>query len=79
VVVYDLHVRRTFRRPDKAHPELIIDPDRVLPLAIARQRLKTIAWGRPQITEIARGVEVAEFPACHPDQISWKAFGLSPL
>jgi hypothetical protein len=36
VVVYDLDFRRAFCRPNKAHAELIIDPDRVLPLAIAR-------------------------------------------
>jgi len=45
VVVHYLDVRRAFRRPDKAHPELVVDPDRVLPLAIARQRLKTVAGG----------------------------------
>jgi len=44
VVIYDLDFRRTIRRPDKAHPESIIDPDRVLPPAITRERLKAIAW-----------------------------------
>jgi hypothetical protein len=53
VVVHDLDLRRAFRRPDKAHAELVVDPDRVLPFAIARQRLKTVAWRRPQIAEIA--------------------------
>src|SRR6266545_5535314 len=79
VIVHDLDLRRAFRRPDKAHPELIVDPDRVLPLAIARQRLETVAWRRPQVAEIARGVEVAQFPARRLDQIGRKPFGLSPL
>ena len=73
VVVHDLDFRRAFRRPNKAHPELIVYPNRVLPFAIARQRLKTVAWRRPQVTEIARGVEVAQFPACRLDQIRREA------
>src|SRR6267154_2445269 len=72
-VVHNLDLRRAFRRPKKAHPELVVDPDRVLSLAIARQRLKTVAWRRPQVAEIARGVEVAQFPPCHLDQIGRKA------
>jgi hypothetical protein len=75
VVVHDLDVRRAFRRPNKAHPELVVDPDRVLPLAIARQPLKTVAWRRPQVAEIARRVELAQFPARHLDQIGRKALG----
>ena len=74
VVVHDLDLRRAFRRPNKAYPELIVDADRVLSLAIARERLKAVAWRRPQIAEIARGVEVAQFPARHLDQVSRKAF-----
>src|SRR6266851_4095363 len=45
---------------------LVVDPDRVLPLATARQSLKTVAWGRPQVAEIARGAEVTQFPALEP-------------
>jgi len=74
VVIYDLDLRRALRRPDKAYAELIVDPDRVLPLAITRQRLKTVAWRRPQVPEITRGIEVAQFPARSLDQISRKAF-----
>jgi hypothetical protein len=73
VVVHDLDLRRAFRGPNKAYPELIVDADRVLPLAIARERLKAVARRRPQIAEIARGVEVAQFPARHLDQIGRKA------
>ena len=73
VVVHDLDLRRAFRRPDKARAKLVVDPDRVLPFAIARQSLKTVAWRRPQIAEIACGVEVAQFPARHVHQIGRKA------
>src|SRR5262249_36604980 len=44
MVVHDLDLRGAFRCPDKAHPELVVDPDRVLSLAIAGQRLETVAW-----------------------------------
>ena len=74
MVVDDLDLRRAFRRPNKAYPELIVDTDRVLPPAIARERLKAIARRRPQIAEIAHGVEVAQFPARHIDQVGRKAF-----
>ena len=73
VVVHDLDLGWAFCSPNKAHPELVVDPDRVLPFAIARQPLKTVAWRRPQVAEIARGVEVAQFQSRHLDQISRKA------
>ena len=73
MVIHDLDRRRAFRRPNKAHPELVVNPDRVLPLAIARQRLERVAWSRLQVAGIARGVEVAQFPARHLDQIGRKA------
>jgi hypothetical protein len=57
MVIHDLGLGWAFGRPNKAQPELVLDPDRMLPLAIARQRLKTVAWRRPQVAEIARGVE----------------------
>src|SRR5262245_55688981 len=72
MVVHDLDFRRAFRRPNEAHPELVVGPDRVLPVAIAHQRLETVARGRSQVDEIARGVEVAQFAACHLDQIGRK-------
>jgi hypothetical protein len=47
----------------------------VLPLAIACQYLKTVSRRRPQIAQTARGIEVAQFPARHLDQIGRKALG----
>jgi hypothetical protein len=43
VIVHDLDLCRAFRGPNKARPELIVDPDRMLALAIASQRLKMVA------------------------------------
>jgi hypothetical protein len=45
-----------------------------LPLAITRKRLKAVAWRRPQVAKVAGGVEVAQFPARHLDQVGRKAF-----
>jgi hypothetical protein len=73
MVVHDFDLRRTFRRPNEANPELIVNADRVLPLAIPSERLKAIARRRPQVAKIARGVKIAQFPARHLNQIGRKA------
>jgi hypothetical protein len=72
VIVNNLNVGWTFDRPNKAHPKLIVDSDRVLSFAIACHRLQTIAWWRPQVAEGRRGVEIAQFPAGHLDQVGRK-------
>lgn len=79
MVVHDFDLRRAFQRPDEAHAELVVDADRVLPLAIAHERLKAIAGRRPQVAKIARGVEIAQFPARPLTKSAGKPFGLSPL
>lgn len=78
MVVRDLDVRRAFRRPNKAYPELVIDTDRVLTLAISRKRLKPVARRRPQVGQIARSVQVAQFRRATLTQSAGKPFGLSP-
>ena len=75
MVIYDLDLRRAFRRPNEAHSELVVNSDRVLPLAIPRQHLKVITGRRPQIAKIASGIDVAQFPASYLDQIGRKALG----
>jgi hypothetical protein len=54
---------------------LVVDPDGVLALAVTRQGLKTIARRRPQVDQIARGMEVPQFATRYLHQIGWKAFG----
>ena len=73
MVVYDFDFRRAFRRPNEADPELVVDSDRMSPLPITRQDFKTIAWRRPQVAQVACGVEVAQLPSRRLDQISRKA------
>jgi hypothetical protein len=74
MIIYNFDCGGPFRCPNKTHPEPGIDPDRVLSLAVAHQRLEPIAWRRPQIVEIVRGVKVAQFPTRYLDQISGKSF-----
>src|SRR5208282_4390076 len=43
VVVRDLDRRRSFFRPDEANPELVVDPDAVLALAVSFKRFEPVA------------------------------------
>jgi hypothetical protein len=73
MIVHDFDFGRTFCGPNEAHPEFVVDPDRVLPSAISHQRLQSIARRRPQVAEIIRRIEIAEFPASRPNQIGREA------
>jgi hypothetical protein len=44
VIVNDLDQGRTIRFADERQPQLVIDPDTVLPLSVADKRLKMISW-----------------------------------
>ena len=62
-----------FRRPSEANPELVVDPDRMLPSAIPAERLEPVARRQLQIAQIKRGIEIAELAARDLDQIGRKA------
>jgi hypothetical protein len=47
-------------RPDKAEPELVVDADAVLAMAVSAERLQAIAWWDLQIIETAGGIEDGE-------------------
>ena len=66
VVVGDLYVFRSFLGPDEAHPELIVDPDRMLSITIPAQSLKPISRRRAQVIQVNRSVTAG------------KPFGRSP-
>ena len=72
MIINDLDFCGTFRCPNKAHSKLVVDPDRVLPFAITRQRLEMVTWWRPQVAA-ARRIEITQFSACYLDQIGRKA------
>ncbi len=73
MVIHDLDVHGTFLRPYKANPELIVDPDRMLALSVARQCFQPVTRWSTQIGELGRSVQVAQLPACHFDQAGRKA------
>lgn len=62
MVINNLHVSRPERavRPLKTKPPLIIDADAVLALAIADQRLKTVARQRGQVFQPASRFQPVE-------------------
>jgi len=52
--------------PVKADSPLIVDPDTVLPLAIALQGLETVARGDPEVFKVLGPVKVQELSPCNP-------------
>jgi hypothetical protein len=73
MVIDNFNVLRTFGGPDKADPELVVDPDGVLPRAIALEGFKPIAGWRLQIVKNLGGVQQHQFAACDLEQIRRKA------
>ena len=60
MVVHDFNTLRTEPRPDKADSPLVVDPDAVLPVPIATQRLQSVARWRGQIAEHLRIVQLPQ-------------------
>jgi hypothetical protein len=74
VVINKFNVLWTLRSPDKANPELIVHPDRVLPLAVAFEGLETVGRRSAQIVEYRGGAEICKLAARYLDQIGRKPF-----
>jgi hypothetical protein len=60
MVVDDFNVVRVSRAKFKTQPELVVDADAVLALAITSQCLQLISWRRGQIAELARIFQLKE-------------------
>lgn len=73
-MVRDLYVFRSFLGPSEANPELVIDPDGMLPGSILAQRLKSVSGRRTQIVQVNRGVKIGQLSAGDFHDIRWKAF-----
>ena len=61
-------------RPAKANPELVIDTDRMLTLAIFRQRLKAVCRRTSQIRQAHREMDRGQLSARNSEQIGRKTF-----
>jgi hypothetical protein len=57
MVIYDLNILRTFRRPHKAHAESIVYTDAVLPRSAAHQGIQPVARWNLQIFKLRRPIE----------------------
>jgi hypothetical protein len=51
--------------PRKTHPVLVVDPYRVLPVAIPRQLVQPVSRRHLQIVQFSRGVNHVQFPPRH--------------
>ncbi len=60
MVVHDLHVLGPGGGPSEADPPLVVDPNAVLPFAIALQRLQAVLRGRGEIAEMLGRINQAE-------------------
>src|SRR4051812_16942812 len=74
VVIGDLDLFRSFLSPNEAHPELIVDPDRVLPGPILGQSLKPVSRRRAQVVQIYCSIEIPKLSAGHLHEVGWKPF-----
>jgi hypothetical protein len=61
MVIDDLHPVRAVFRPDQAEAPLVVDPNAMLPLAIALEGLKPVAGRDPQFVEVNGGVHMRSF------------------
>ena len=73
MIVRHFDVGRPLKCPPEADSELVVDPDRVLPLTISLDRLETIAGRLTQVTKIGSGAELAKLAARYLDQIRREA------
>src|SRR6266496_4394703 len=79
VIVHDLHGFRAEICPAKAHPPLVVDPDRMLTLAVLLQRFQAIRWWYAQRIKSQCRVQHAELAAGDRKDVRWKPLRAAPL
>ncbi len=60
MIIDDLHVLGVPAAPEKAKPPPVVDPDRMLALAVALERFKAIVRWPAKIDQLRRGVQNIE-------------------
>jgi hypothetical protein len=63
MIIRNLHIVRMPVPPRKTHSVLIVDPYRVLPIAIPRQLMQPVPGRHFQIVKLARGMKHIQFPS----------------
>jgi len=66
MVVGDFNAVRVAIFPYETDAPLIVDPDTVLPLAVALQLLEAIARNRAQVVEACRSIQHLQLPLRQP-------------
>jgi hypothetical protein len=69
VVIGNFHIFRSGFSPAKADTELIVDPDRMLPLSILDQTMKVVARGNGKVFQGCGGGKHRKFAAGHLNEI----------
>lgn len=75
MVIDNLHAMRAFRFPAKAYPPLVVDPDAMLSLASAFQRLQAIAWRYAQLFQLNSRIQHLQFPLHDCQQVAGETPG----
>jgi len=78
VVVNDFNLFWAGCRPDKAEPELVVDADAVLAMAVSPKRLQAIAWWDLEIVQASGGIKDGELAEGHASEAS-KTLNRLPL
>jgi hypothetical protein len=65
MVIHYLNVVRIFAPPPKANSILVVDPDAVLPGAVAFQPLQAVARRHLQIAPLARTIQLRQLAKRH--------------
>jgi hypothetical protein len=78
VVVNDFNAFWAGCRPDEADPELVVDADAVLAMAVSPKRLQAIAWWDLEIVQASGGIKDDELAEGHASEAS-KAPNRLPL
>jgi hypothetical protein len=65
MVIHNLNLKCIRVYPTEADAPLIVDPNTVLPRAIAAEGFQMIAWDRAQVRHGRRRVDLVELPLGH--------------
>jgi hypothetical protein len=68
MIIGDFNLERIAVSPDKAYPELVVNPDTVLSFAITFQWFQVVAGEKTHIRELLGGMNLNEFSFNHKSQ-----------
>jgi hypothetical protein len=66
MVISNLNLVGIRSSPHEPNPVLVVDPDALLPIAVALERFQLMAGNGGKIAQRYRGVEMVQFPLRNP-------------